>query len=361
MAKDTRPTAAPLRARVFTALFCALVGLPFLVFNLFSSRLSLDNHENRLLTTLPQVLASAPKEFLPNLNTFLLDNSPFRYQFVLLDAGLDYRLFGTVQNDQVLAGRDGWLFYKAGPDAARPMADYQGLPARNDSAQTLADAAAALQRLSDALAARGCTLVLDLAPAKERVYREYMPAGYPIVDEANRTDRFAAYMAENTAVPVNWRYAQLRAQALAAPDLLLYNKTDTHWNAAGALLGLDGVFTALGMPTLPFAEYRFAEGEPRTGDMANVAALYTLLPPDAQPVAQDYGALFAPDARTVAVYGDSFTWSYVEYLSLRFAGATREELEALTPEALAGVQADVLILEATERNLDLLLEVLARF
>lgn len=352
--------AAPWRARLLALLFCAAVGLPFLLFNVFSRQLSADNHENRLLTTLPDVFTGPLPGLLERLDTFLADNAPFRYQFVELDAGIDYHLFGTTQDEQVLAGRDGWLFYKAGPDAARPLADYQGLPDRNDSPETLAAAAASLQRLADALAAQGCTLVLDLAPSKDRIYREYVPDAYPIVDETNRTDRLAAYLAANTGVAVNWQYQALRAQALAAPEQLLYYKTDTHWNRAGALLSLDGVFAALGLPTRPFADYTFATGEPATGDMAGVAALYGQLPPDDTVWVEGYAGLFPEkDPRTVGVYGDSFSWLYPEFLAVRFAGCWREELDAFTPEAVAQAGCDILILEATERNVDKLLALLA--
>src|SRR5699024_575506 len=158
-------------------LFCAILGGSFLVFNVFSKQLSGDNHENRLLTTLPSVLQGPLSGLIARLDSFFVDNSPFRYQLIALDAGLDYILFGTTQSDQVLTGRDGWLFYKDGPDAAHPVANYQGLPSTFDSEETLAAAAASLQRLGDTLAARGCTLVLDLAPSKDRVYREQMPAG----------------------------------------------------------------------------------------------------------------------------------------------------------------------------------------
>ena len=225
-------------------LFCAILGGSFLVFNVFSKQLSGDNHENRLLTTLPSVLQGPLSGLIARLDSFFVDNSPFRYQLTARDAGLDYILFGTTQSDQVLTGRDGWLFYKDGPDAAHPVANYQGLPSTFDSEETLAAAAASLQRLGDTLAARGCTLVLDLAPSKDRVYREQMPAGYPIVNEENRTDRLAAYLAEHTTVPVNWSYGAVRAQALADPDTLLYFTPDTHGNPAGALFGLDGARAA---------------------------------------------------------------------------------------------------------------------
>ena len=74
----------------FIGVFCAVIGLAFPVFNIFSKQLSMDSHENRLMTGLPQVLQSPLRELPRNLDNFLVDNSPFRYQFVLVNAGLDY-------------------------------------------------------------------------------------------------------------------------------------------------------------------------------------------------------------------------------------------------------------------------------
>ena len=225
-----------------------------------------------------------------------MDNSPFRYQFVLVNAGLDYALFGTSQSDQVLPGKQGWLFYKDGPNAAQPVANYQGLTELNDSAEVLAEASAGLQILNDRLAANGCTLVLDLTPSKDRIYREYMPDGYPIVNEQNRTDLMAAYLQSHTTVPVVWRYDVLRSQARQNPERLLYYKTDTHWNSIGALIGLDGIFEALDMQTLSPDAYPVEADGTTTGDMANVAALYASLPAEETYTVPGYAQLFKKTA-----------------------------------------------------------------
>lgn len=112
----------------FIGVFCAVIGLAFPVFNIFSKQLSMDSHENRLMTGLPQVLQSPLRELPRNLDNFLVDNSPFRYQFVLVNAGLDYALFGTSQSDQVLPGKDGWLFYKDGPTPRSRWQTIRGWP-----------------------------------------------------------------------------------------------------------------------------------------------------------------------------------------------------------------------------------------
>ena len=345
----------------FIAVFCAALGLTFPVFNIFSKQLSMDSHENRLMTGLPQVLQSPLGQLPRSLDNFFVDNSPFRYQFVLLNAGIDYTLFGTSQSDQVLPGKDGWLFYKDGPTAAQPMANYQGLSCINDTAETLANASAELQILNDRLAENGCTLVLDLTPSKDRIYREYMPDGYPIVNEQNRTDLMAAYLQSHTTVVVNWQYETLRSQARLHPERPLYYKTDTHWNALGALYGLDGALDALGLPTLSPEAYPVETTGTTTGDMANVAALYACLPPDETCEVPGYAGLFARDDRVVRVIGDSFSEAYMPYLEARFSAAWREHIDTFDPAIAEDPACDVLILEFNERSLDKLLAILANY
>lgn len=346
---------------VFAVVVCGGVGLAFPVFNLFSAQLSLDSHENRLMTGLPQVLQSPPSELLQNLDTFLVDNAPFRYQLVLMDAGWDYNLFGTSQSDQVLPGKDGWLFYKDGPTAAQPVANYQGLAETYDDAETLARASAGLQILSDRLAHAGCTLVLDLTPGKDRIYREYMPEGYPVVNEQSRTDLAAAYLQSHTTVPVIWERDTLRSLARRDPDRLLYYKTDTHWNPLGALVQLDVILQQLGLPTLPPEEYPVQECGVHTGDMANVAALYQVLPDEPDYEVPGYADLFAQDPRVVRVIGDSFSEYYMPYLEARFAAAWREHIDTFDPTLADDPKCDILILEANERTLDTLFALLGQF
>lgn len=350
----------PLSQKIFITLFCGVLGLSFPLFNLFSKQLSMDNHENRLLTSLPTVLQSPLRELPARLDEFFVDNSPFRYQLVVLNASIDYLLFGSSQSDQVLPGQDGWLFYRGGPTAAQPLASYQGLSCINDSEQTLAEASAGLQILHDRLEGAGCMLVLDLTPDKDRVYREYLPEGFPLVNEENRTDRFAAYMRSHTSVLVNWRRAELRSQARLS-DAPLYYRTDTHWTPLGALIGLDGILDQLGLPTLPPGEYLCREGEPVTCDMVNVAALYMILPEERETKVNGYAGLFAQDGRTVGVVGDSFSASYMPYLQARFASAWRLHIDDFDPALAEAPGCDILILEANERSLDKLLAILDNY
>ena len=137
---------------LFIAVFCGVIGLSFLVYNLFSTRFSTDKHENRLRTQLPQTLQSDPRQLPQTLNLFMEDNAPFRFQLTWVNAQLDYALFGTSQSKKVLPGKDGWFFYKENEPEARPLARYQGRTDTLDSLTVLAQSSAKLQVIHDRLA-----------------------------------------------------------------------------------------------------------------------------------------------------------------------------------------------------------------
>ena len=344
-------TRRQLKQGLFIALILGGLGLAFPVFNIFSKQLSMDNHENRLLTTLPDVFRQPIGKLPDALNTFLADNSPFRYQLVLANANLNYRVFGTIESDQVLLGKEGWLFYKDGPNAATPVANYQGL-VRMEEAQ-LARLAQDLQSLYDECAERGIRLVVSFAPSKDIIYSEYMPDEYPVVVPFDLTDQVASYLWEATTVPVCYNTDDFFENKRHAP---LYFKTDTHWNHTGALIALDQILRAVEAETNRFVDYDIQKQGSQTGDMANVAALYNLFPQEDDYFPLNYS--YPLDKRTVLVYGDSFSEYYMPYLNQRFTSCWRDALENLNARTLPDAGADIVIIEANERSFETLCQVL---
>ena len=60
--------------KIVVWLFCLILGGSFLVFNIFSRQLSGDNHENRLLTTLPEVFQGSLSGLPGRLDQFMAPN-----------------------------------------------------------------------------------------------------------------------------------------------------------------------------------------------------------------------------------------------------------------------------------------------
>ena len=129
----------------------------------------------------------------------------------------------------------------------------------------------------------------------------------------------------------------------------------------GALIGLDGIFEALDMPTLPPESYPVDTEGTTTGDMANVAALYASLPAEERYVVPGYARMFEKDSRAVRVIGDSFSEYYMPYLQARFTNSWREHIDTFTLGVVEHPGCDILILEVNERSLDKLLAILEQF
>ena len=237
-----------MRGRVhiwFIALFFAALVLPFPLFWLLRGGLDTSNHENRTLTSWQDVAEAPWSEKTAVFEEMLGDHAAFRNQFMTLNAAFNYRLFGTVQSSEVLLGRDEWLFYKNVSDS-RSLDDYQGLNLY--SPEQLGQIAADLTALQQLLAQRGVQLVLLVAPNKEGVYSEYMPAGVPQVGPT-KAQLLVQYLQANTSVPVVFPQAELRE---AAGQVQVYYKQDTHWNHAGALVGSRALQAALGQDVEAF-------------------------------------------------------------------------------------------------------------
>ena len=179
------------------------------LFWLLQGGLDTSNHENRALTTWQDVAEAPWREKTAVFEDMLGDHAAFRNQFMTLNAAFNYRLFGTVQSSEVLLGREEWLFYKNVSDS-RSLDDYQGL--NPYSPAQLDQIAADLSALQQLLAQRGVQLVLLVAPNKEGVSSEYMPAGVPQVG-ATKAQLLVQHLQENTSVPVVFPQAELREAA----------------------------------------------------------------------------------------------------------------------------------------------------
>jgi len=268
--------------------------------------------------------------------------------------------------DIVLLGRDNWLFY-AGDDS---ISYYRGtnVLAQEQMADCL-DQMVQLQKLCNE---KEIQLQFIILPNKEQVYSEYMPS-YVIEDNYKRTDRFVDYVREHSEVPILYPLQELRQ---AAPQWQTYHQYDTHWNHAGAYIGTQALYQALGLPTTALQDLEVARCAATTNDLLILGGL------DASqyPAEQDYAIAYRPevtltevqgDLQPMSVYsarsdcgndtefvliGDSFRCFMIDYLAKDFSHCVityRETSDNSTDypdEVVESIQnADILVMEAVER------------
>ncbi len=314
---------------VLVALFCLVIILPQASQWLgFSPQANFG--EKRTLAPRPQLdfgsgaLASFPARF----GEYYLDNFNLRPWLIRLHSWFTYFGLGMSPVPEVVLGKDGWLFYAATNDGD-PLADFQG---RNlFSSEELADVCSRLRAWRSDLKARGIALYVLLVPNKNDIYPEYLPNRIKRLGGQTRLGQFVREMRRRGFIGlVDGREPLLRAKERT----LAYFKTDTHWNAWGALSGYAALAERMSadfpaVPTLDLSQYKLSLKTIPGGDLAQMMDLGPQLSDQAVVVsalnpnrgAAPKGAAEKRGAKTrprVLLYGDSFSWQLLPYFRRDF-------------------------------------------
>lgn len=186
-------------------------------------------NENRIPAKFPPWRRSTtPREFLAGLQRWYADHFGCRRWLIQFHNQMALDLFKDRSIGGVVIGKDGWFYWTQ----EGALEDYLG-----SSRFTEADLRAwqrLLETRRDWLAARGCKYVFVIAPNKESIYPQYLPAWFQKASSPGKLDQFMSYMRAHSTVDVLDLRSALRR---AASNDVLYLKTDSHWNLEGAFVG----------------------------------------------------------------------------------------------------------------------------
>jgi hypothetical protein len=303
----------------------------------------------------------------------------FRNALVLAHGRASLGLFAKSANENVVIGRDGWLFLRA-EDALDSHRNLRPFPP-----PLLDGLVASLDWQQRWLAERGIPYLLVLVPAKHSIYGEQLPDWAAPIRARSRSDELATRLAERTQVELLDLRETLRAAKRSEP---VYHRTDTHWNAIGAYHGyravLERIGPALGLAALPRSAFRETSEAGFSGDLARMLGLRGVLReserllelrgPDRAVVVQTKQPAFAhqprylesfatrntppgrSDAPRALILRDSFGDALFPYLAqhfshMAFAWADTFSIEALLPELVERGRPDVVVHIRVERSL----------
>ena len=283
----------------------------------------------------------------------------FAFRGAVVDAfsALREKLFQT-GNEQVVVGEDGFLYFADTLDAY-----LQSDPLSEDE---LARIAASLSALSDYAEAHGAHLLFVAAPNKNTVYPEYMPKNYRIAkpDTPSDLDRLYAYLDTHTDVD----YLDLRPVLEAhKEEALLYHRRDSHWNGVGAHIAYEAIMAHLSLPTPDFSEMERTQISTFEGDLDRL--LYPGTTRYDDDTVYTYDGLFvytsayatemdmvittrsAGEAGRLLCFRDSFASAMIGDLAISFSQVQLERSVPYRIDQLEVTNADIVIVEITERNL----------
>ena len=235
------PAGSSMRSAVLVALFGFGLIAPALDLVLRPDSARSTAPEHRTAAALPRWPATrtALREFPHALELYVGDSLGWRDQLLRWNSLQQLELFGRFPSSSLYTGRDGWWYYGENDG----ISAWRGLkPFREGELEYWRRS---LETQRDWLRARGIEFLFVLAPNKETIYPEHLPAGYERLGPT-RMEQFAEYMAQHSDV----HFLDLRATLLAekrndTQDDLLYYPLGTHWTQRGAWIAYREILHAL--------------------------------------------------------------------------------------------------------------------
>lgn len=336
---------------VLIALFLALSLLPVCSM-LFVGQARAS--ANEILASKPKLVnrdGSFNKHVLNDASDYIADRFAFRKQLVTAWARLNAFLFRTSAEDQVLLGKGDWLYYTDTLD------DYMG---RSMSDEELDHTAAFLASLQKAAESRGARFLFTIAPNKNSLYSENMPAYIPQDHSGSNAERLKPFL-----IKYGVNYCDLFS-VFSGRGEVLYYETDSHWTDCGAALAADALLAGFDKDSAYF-DGPFSAGEEHRGD------LYEMLYPTGKETetsvvyAPGFGYSLAGDPNggnalkissscegrngVLLCWRDSFGISLYPYLADSYSEAAFLRSTSYDPAEIDKIGADTVILEIVERNL----------
>lgn len=344
---------------VFIAACFAICVLPSLGMIFAAESEPIGNEKE---TNLPEFTDESGKlntSYTTQLGEYFEHHFAFRPQAITADAKIQASLFSVSNNDSVIAGSDGWLYYSSTLD------NYLGKNVfSNRKANSVVHNLRIIQEFSES---HGADFMFTIAPNKNTLYPEHMPYYYSqkVSEESNR-DKVSEALAESGVNYCNL-YSLFENQ-----DEVLYFAHDSHWNNKGALLAYDAILSQLGKSHDDFSTVQSVRKKDFTGDLAKM-----IYPSGAEPEYNTYyGAEdrynYITDTKSVEdsfiktensdgsgslyMYRDSFGNSLLPYFASAYkTAAFTKSFPMLLEKDFEESAPDTFVLELVERNLDWLI------
>jgi alginate O-acetyltransferase complex protein AlgJ len=186
--------------------------------------------EKRIPSPFPNFQLPHVQTFIVQFNEYYKENFGWRNALFYQYSQWKYRVLATSPlPEKVVITKNGWFY--PGNSMSQVADQHRGLlPIR---LETVASVAQHLNNFQRQLAAQGAKLYILVAPDSYTIYPENLPDHFHIRLHTSNFDRFKAYMAQHTTIPVvDVRKALISAKA----DRTTYYQTDTHWNEYGSLI-----------------------------------------------------------------------------------------------------------------------------
>ena len=313
--------------------------------------------ENRNLSEYPVFLTDEGvwnRGYFDELQIYAAEHFAFRGELIEIESVLKYRLFHTPCDDQVVLGKDNWLFFD------KTLMDYAGIRLSDTEIDRIA---VRLSEVCSYIQSKGKEPLIVIVPNKNSIYPEYMPTRFGSRAEVRNLTLLQERMQVLDIPFVNAYQVMLKVKT----EYELYLHEDTHWNNTGARLILNEIYAAYGLSD----RYKLTG---YTIEESHKPDLYGILFPadehcEAQHIyddvkAYDYiGRMHSVDditiqtaaskgnGKSILVYRDSFARALIPYMGGTFDHITFNRSTPYDLSLVENTECDYVLIEIVERNL----------
>ena len=340
---------------IFITICISVLAVP-LIAMIF--RPTTESTDNRRLVEFPKVTdknGALNLAFFSGFESWFSDHFAFRNELIYADANIQNNVFKVSNVDNVISGKDGWLFYTS------TLKDYLGNDRLSD--REIYNIAHNISLAHEYVRDKGCKFLLTVPANKNTLYGEYMPYydSY-IVDNVHNIETLTPLLAE-MQVP----YADL-VKSFKDEEEILYLKTDSHWNNKGAVLAYNTIMDALELDHDDYSNVDVTKTAYEQGDLSKM--MYTFYGQKEENYVYDiqqnfeYQGMFksVEDGRIetagsgqngrLLMFRDSFGNTLIPIMANRFSyGSFTRETAYSLEKRMEESDPDVVIFEKVERNI----------
>lgn len=343
---------------VIIVLFIAMITLPQIVFWMTKDETSdVSSTENRKLNEKPELEFTTITEYPKNFDDYYNDHLPFRTELRNLYASLNYNIFNTTIDNNVIIGKNGWLFYRGNNTIEQLQGTMEYTTKEKNYILTN------LQMNFDRLKEKNIEMYVLVLPNKENVYREYLPSSIQIKKEISMTEELIKYVKDNSNINIIYPKEELLK---AKEKYQVYRKYDTHWNKIGSFIGTIALQKAI-EPNFSYdinsIEIKRIE-ETDFRDLANFASLDEKISENIVKVDNFYPEIKftlnkndqyeeyvsnSENDKKILFIGDSFREDMKEYFSKLYKRVIYLHTDKYTESLIYEIKPDIVIIESVER------------
>lgn len=337
--------------RLYIAAMTAALLVPFAGMTFWKTDRTTENKE---MSEWPSVMEDGKfnLNILEEMGTYFEDHFAFRLQMLTANAKLWTETTKTSTTDQVVAGKDDWLYYSG------TVGDYTGEELL--SSREMYAVVHNLSMMRDYIEAKGSRFILTIAPNKNTLYGEYMPYYYREGSQSN-LDRLVPLLEE-----AGIEYADLKS-AFEAKEEVLYFRRDSHWNNKGACLAYNTIMDTAGRQHETYLNLPYETKKDHIGDIDEI--LYPLAAEEEEDVYYDkeWGYKYVNEVQdnmdpwietmapgkegSLLMYRDSFGESLLPFFAEEYARACFSRLVPYNMENLDYCRPDTVVVERVERKI----------